>query len=178
MHIVIAAITALAGLVWALNSLQNSGFNLNSLNPFAWARRRRWAKLYGTRPLYNLAKPMEAAAAIVVGLLKQEGEVSREQKQVVIDLFRSSFNLDGQGAVELFASSAHLVKDEVSFELSIKNILNPSSPKFTPDMVSSFIAILDEVASLEGPPSRAQCAIIERVKDEFKIMGISDSKWG
>ena len=33
MHIVIAAITAVAGLIWALNSLQRSGFNVSALNP-------------------------------------------------------------------------------------------------------------------------------------------------
>ena len=34
MHIVIAVITAIAGLFWALNALQRSGFQFSSLNPF------------------------------------------------------------------------------------------------------------------------------------------------
>lgn len=41
MHIIIGVITAIAGLLWALNRLNESGFNLNSLNPFLWARRRK-----------------------------------------------------------------------------------------------------------------------------------------
>lgn len=52
MHIIIGFITAFAGLVWALNSLQNAGFDLNSLNPFALMRRRRWAKKLGTKPMH------------------------------------------------------------------------------------------------------------------------------
>ena len=36
----IGFITALAGLIWALHSLQNAGVNLNAFNPFYWARRR------------------------------------------------------------------------------------------------------------------------------------------
>ena len=44
MHILIAAITAIGGLIWALYRLQNSGFDLNAFNPFYWARRREWEK--------------------------------------------------------------------------------------------------------------------------------------
>jgi len=42
-HIIIGVITAIATLVFALNRLQDSGVNLNSFNPFFWARRRAWA---------------------------------------------------------------------------------------------------------------------------------------
>ena len=35
----IAAITAIAGLLWALNALQRSGFQFSSLNPFLAYRR-------------------------------------------------------------------------------------------------------------------------------------------
>lgn len=44
MHILIGLITAIAGLVWALHSLQNAGVNLNGFNPFYWMRRRKWEK--------------------------------------------------------------------------------------------------------------------------------------
>lgn len=89
MHIIIGVLTAIAGLVWALHSLQNSGVDLNSFNPFTWARRRKWEKLYGAKPLYNLVKPMEAAASLIVGTLAQEGIISSDQKMQVISLFNS-----------------------------------------------------------------------------------------
>lgn len=164
MHIIIAAITAIAGLIWALHSLQNSGVDLNSFNPFTWARRRKWENLYRAKPIYNLTKPMEAAAVIMVGVLKQEGEISREQKQEVINLFKSNFMLSDQESVDLFASSAHLVKDELNLDQSIKHILKPSISQFTPDMASSFIALLDKVSKLEGTPSRSQLSVISNVK--------------
>lgn len=178
MHIIIAAITAIAGLIWALYALQNAGVDLNAFNPFTWARRRKWEKLYGSKPIYNLTKPMEAAAAIMVGVLKQEGEVSREQKQEVIDLFKANFMLSDQDAVELFASSAHLVKDEVNLDQSIKYILKPSMSQFTPDMASSFIELLDKVSKLEGTPSKSQISVISNVKSEIGKQSKPNSKWG
>ncbi|MFN3713837.1 MAG: TerB family tellurite resistance protein [Alcanivoracaceae bacterium] len=177
MHFAIAAITALAGLIWALNSLQGSGVDLNSFNPFTWARRRRWAKLYGTRPLYNLSKPMEAAAAIIVGTLKQEGEISREQKASVIAIFRSHFHLNDQSAMDLFSASSHLVKDELNLGEGVRHILQPSIARFTPDMASSFVGILVDVANLEGPPSEAQRQIIERVRCELGTTARPASNW-
>lgn len=178
MHIIIAAITALAGLIWALHSLQNAGLDLNSFNPFTWARRRKWERLYGAKPLFNLAKPMEAAAAIMVGVLKQEGEISREQKQAVIEMFKSSFSLNEQEAVDLFSASAHLVKDEINIDQSIRHILKPSITQFTPDMAASLIDLLGKVARLEGAPSKSQQAIIVSVEKELKVLGKPRSKWG
>lgn len=177
MHIIIAAISALAALVWALHSLQNSGVDLNSFNPFTWARRRKWQKQYGTKPIYNLSTATDAAAAIIVGTLKQEGEISREQKQTVIDLFASNFNLGNQEAMDLFASSAHLVHNEINFEQSIPHILKLSIKQFTPSMITTFLSLLEQVVELEGTPTKIQANIIERVGIEFKKSNKNKIGW-
>lgn len=177
MHIIIAAISALAALVWALHSLQNSGVDLNSFNPFTWARRRKWQKQYGTKPIYNLPTAMEAAAAIIVGTLKQEGEISREQKQTVINLFTANFNLENQEAMDLFASSAHLVHDEINFEHSIAPILKLSIKQFTSPMITTLLSLLKQVVELEGEPTKTQINIIESVALEFKKVNKSNTDW-
>lgn len=80
MHIIIATISAIAGLLWALNHLQNSGVALNSFNPFLWARRRKWAKQLGAKPMYGLTDSMEAAALLVVAVAKEHGDITRDTK--------------------------------------------------------------------------------------------------
>ena len=65
MHILIGILTAIAGLVWALYRLQNSGVNLNSFNPFFWFRRRKWEKNLHGKQLHRLDKPIDVAAALV-----------------------------------------------------------------------------------------------------------------
>lgn len=178
MHIIIGVITAIAGLFWALNSLQNSGVDLNSFNPFTFIRRRRWEKLYGVKPLYNLEKPMEAAAALIVGLLKQEGEISREQKLEVIRVFEHDFHLDAAKAKEAFGSSVFLVKDEVNFEQSVKNILAPSKNAFNAEQIESLLSILNRVASIEGNPSEAQLRTIKAVETELSNSPKPSKAWG
>mgnify|MGYP001547575251 CR=1 FL=1 len=177
MHILIGAITAIAGLLWALNSLQRSGVDLNAFNPFTWVRRRKWEKLYGRKPLYELDKPLEAAAAIIVGLLNQEGIISKEQKQHITELFKSNFNLNEKESTELLVSSTHLVKDELNIERAVANILALSKDKFSPEMVDTFLSILKSVASLEGTPSDSQLKIIDNVALYFKAEN-KNSEWG
>jgi hypothetical protein len=52
MHLFIAAITALAGLPYALSALQQADFDLNSL-PFLACRRWQWRRFTGTKPIYR-----------------------------------------------------------------------------------------------------------------------------
>ena len=70
MHIIIAIVTAIAGLIWALIRLQNSGIDLNSFNPFYWARRRKWERQYTMKPIHNLQQPLDAAVVWLVGIAK------------------------------------------------------------------------------------------------------------
>ena len=53
---IIAAITALAGLLWALNSLQRSGFHFSSLNPLLAYRRWQWTRSYGGKAIYKIGR--------------------------------------------------------------------------------------------------------------------------
>ena len=64
MHIIIGLITAIAGFIWALHSLQNAGFDLNALNPFTWARRRKWEMQLGTKPMHALTDSIRSGGSV------------------------------------------------------------------------------------------------------------------
>lgn len=177
MHIIIGLLTAVAGLIWALNSLQRSGLDLNSFNPFTWARRRQWAKLYGTKPLYNLENSMEVAAVLVVAVLKQEGEITREQKLKVLEMFQSEFKLSESKAMELFVASGFLIKDELELSQSVQKIIAPRKGSFSTGQVNSLLFMLNSVARIEGEPTKSQLEIIKRVELELKMAETAKSKW-
>lgn len=79
-------------------------------NPLTWARRLKWEKTYGMKQLYNIQNSMDAAAVLIVAVLKQEGEISKEQKQCVLKLFEDEFDITASDASELLVSSP-LVRD-------------------------------------------------------------------
>lgn len=177
MHIIIGLLTAIAGLIWALHSLQNSGVDLNSFNPFTWARRRRWQKTYGLKPLYNLRDSMDVAAVVVVGLLKQEGEISKEQKAFVLQLFQDEFRLDASKAAELFVSSTYLIKDELDFASCINKIFESTKQYFTAPQAESLMLMMEKTARLEGEATKNQMSIMQQVGRELNQLQGQSGKW-
>lgn len=167
MHIIIGVITALGGLIWAMVALQNAGVNLNSFNPYFWLRRHRWQKLYGTQPIYNLDSALDMAAALVVGVVKQEGDISREQKAELISLFQADFNLPRQRAVELFGASVHLLKDVIDFEDTVSRMMPRCKQKFTLDQATSLRELLLKAVRIEGDPNEKQSRLVAKIAGEL-----------
>ncbi|WP_308364583.1 MULTISPECIES: TerB family tellurite resistance protein [unclassified Microbulbifer] len=177
MHILIGLITAIGGLVWALYRLQNAGVDLNSFNPFYWLRRRNWQKQLGTKPLHRLDRPMDAAAVLLVAIAKAEGEISREQKAQITDIFSSEFNLTEPQAAELFASSAYMLREVLDIEAEIKHILEPTKDTFTAEQCDSLLKMLARVAELEGNVGEVQQRIIDAVGGELERRAETSGKW-
>ena len=105
MHIVLAVLSSVAGLIWALVALQRSGFGPSAINPFLWLRRLRWRKQYSIPPLYRLDEPMDVAAVLILDMAKCEGEISAEQKRAIQAIFGTSFKLNSDMASDLLLAS-------------------------------------------------------------------------
>ncbi len=165
MHILITLITAAAGLIWALNSLQRAGVNLNALNPFFWYRRHQWAKKVGEGPQYTLDKPLDAAALVLLGTAKIEGEISREQKHAIINIFTKEFHLGTNAAKALFASSSYLLQHENDLQKNVKKIMKRSAEQFSETQITSLIELMKMVSNMESPSSDQQNQLMLSVSE-------------
>lgn len=177
MHILIGLITAIAGLFWAINSLQRSGFNPSSLNPFLWNRRRKWKSLYAEKPIYNLDKPLDIAAVLLLGTLKCEGEISSEQKSTLTSIYQDNFNLSDSEAADLLLASSHLIRDEIYLADNIANILEKSHQQFSDEQVSSLLVLMNKVSIIESSTNQEQSNLINAVKNYFNKSTSSNNQW-
>ncbi len=177
MHILIGLITAIAGLFWAINSLQRSGFNPASLNPFLWNRRRKWKNLYSQKPIYNLDKPLDVAALLLLGTLKCEGEISSEQKAVLTSIYKENFNLNSSEASDLLLASSHLIRDEIYLADNIDNILEKSHQQYSEDQINALLALMDKVSTIESTTNQEQDNLINAVKNYFNKSTHSNGQW-
>jgi uncharacterized tellurite resistance protein B-like protein len=177
MHIIIGILTALGGLLWAINSLQRSGFRLSSINPFYWHRRNQWRKKYSENPLYSLENPMEVAAALLLGVAKLEGEISREQKSRILSVFTEKFGLSSNQAQELFSSTAFMLQSENNFVKNIDKVVKPSREKFSKQQVESTLELAKEVASMDSPPTELQVNLINKIAQIFAIQESNNNTW-
>lgn len=168
MHI-IAFLTALAGLVWALHSLQQSGLDLNALNPFLWHRRRQWLKKHGTHPLYGINEPMLVAAVLLLATVKVDGEVSRDEKQALLDIFQGEFHCDQRRAAELLQSCSWLLKDDWQIRGRVPQILEASLPRWDDAQRQSMSGLLDRVAAIEVAAAGEKQALIDEIRQALQV---------
>ena len=177
MHIIIGLITAIAGLIWALNSLERSGFRWSSINPFYWHRRNKWKKQYQESPLYALSEPMEVAAVVMLGVAKLEGEISREQKKEILKIFNSEFNLDEKSSSDLFASTSYLLQSENNFLKNIDKVLARSKDSFSEEQAESTIALAERIAKLDSNISHTQQELLNSFARQFHSNQKQIQKW-
>jgi uncharacterized tellurite resistance protein B-like protein len=177
MHIVIAAITAIAGLLWALSSLQRSGFQLSSLNPFLAYRRWQWSRTYGARPIYKLQRPIDVAAVLLLGVAKADGAITSDQKRELLGMFQSEFSLSRDEASDLLLASSHLIRDEIYLVDHLDKILQRSAERFEPEAVASLLAMMRKVAALDGAINTEQSKLIDATERYFANQIKPTDKW-
>lgn len=177
MHIVIGIITALAGLIWALVSLQRAGFNLSSLDPFAWYRRTQWKKKYGAKPLYNLATPLEVAAVLLLGVAKCEGEISSEQKKTLLAMFEGELHQSADEAADLLLASAHMIRNEVYLVDNLPKILEKSADAFSEAHLRMLLTLMRKISQLEGAANQEQEKLIAATEQYFAARSAKKKTW-
>ncbi len=178
MHIVIAAITALAGLLWAINSLQRSGFSVSSINPFLAYRRWKWSKTYGVKPIYRLERPMDVAAVLLLGIAKADGEITSDQKRELQNMFQSEFEISRDEAADLLLASSHLIRDEIYIVDHLEKILEPSAARFEPAAVGSLLGMMRKLAALDGSINGEQQKLIDATDRYFAgRQKVAGGKW-
>jgi uncharacterized tellurite resistance protein B-like protein len=177
MHIVIAVITAIAGLFWALNALQRSGFQFSSLNPFLAWRRFQWSRTYGGRAIYKLERPMDVAAVLLLGVAKADGAITSDQKRELLAMFQSEFAISRDDASDLLLASSHLIRDEIYLVDHLDKILARSAERFEPDTVTSLLAMMRKVAMLDGSINAEQQKLIDATERYFSGRNQPQGKW-
>ena len=155
----IALLGAIAGLVWAINALQKSGV---SLNPFAWLRRLKWNREFGTKPLYRLRDPAEVAAVLLFGTAKCKGEVTATQKAKLRELYTGVLKLPAAEADDMLVAAAFMVRNEVYIVDSIEHILLNTRRSLSAEQKSSMLNMMETVAAVDGPVNAEQRKLIDR----------------
>lgn len=177
MHIILSVLGAVITILILLNRLEVSGIDIGWLNPFAWKRRREWSKKYHANPVYSLDSPMEVTALIMVALAKSEGEISAEQKRVILNKYQDVFHLSEDDAAALFSSISFLLKENISVVRNAQKLLAPSGDKFSPEQVSSSISLFKYISGLEGPENGFQKEVIKAFEGYFQTKLKAVGEW-
>ena len=177
MHIILGALGVIVTILILLNRLSESGIDIGWLNPFAWKRRREWAKKYHANPIYSLSNPMEVTALLMVALAKSEGEMSAAQKQEIKNKFREVFHLDEDRSAGLLSSSSFLLKEDLQAVKDMRKLLAPSMHHFSESQAASALELMMHIANFEGPANSFQNEIIKHFRQSFNEKLATSSEW-
>ncbi|MEM9303150.1 MAG: TerB family tellurite resistance protein [Pseudomonadota bacterium] len=177
MHVVIGLLGSIITVLWLLHRLAEMGIDLGGLNPWAWRRRRAWRKRYEGNPIYTLEKPMEVTALLMAATAKASGEMSSDERDGILAIFRTEFHLNEADASGLLRSSTYLLGQGDEVQENLAKVLAPSQEAFTPDQAASAVELVQRVASLSGEPSQAQAAFAHAVAQELGRHAGPPGKW-
>ncbi|MBF7073400.1 TerB family tellurite resistance protein [Glaciecola sp. MH2013] len=169
MHIILGVLGALVTILILANRLQENGIDVGWLNPFSWARRRKFRKEYQMHPAYTLESPLDVAALFMVAVAKADGDITRAQKDKIFELFQSELKLSEKQATDLFGSSVHIFGRGDDVLDNPSRVLARTAESFTDEQVHSVLSMLDIIASVDGSPSEAQIKLIKKITKAIPI---------
>ena len=174
MHVVLGLLTSIITILYLLDRM---GIDLGGLNPFYWRRRRAWAAKYQGDPIYSVEDPMHVAALLIVGAVKLDGDVSAEQKNVILEQFQSRFSLSASEASELFGSAAHLLGAPQVIDAQLKGVADKNDGRFSVEQAESMIKMMVDVTSAEGDSSAKQKEYIANIRSQFVPVEKGQGTW-
>lgn len=167
MHIVIALLGSIATILIILSRLADAGIDLGGLNPFLWNRRRKWKKKYEGNPLFKIDTPLDATAILMVATAKADGDMTREDKILLLHSFETDFNLSKKDAAGLLISSAHLLGNGQELTKSVKSFLAPSKDSFSDTQANSAIELVTKIAGEPDTMHENVQDLVQQIQEEL-----------
>ena len=177
MHIILAALGAVVTILILIKRLSDAGIGLGWLNPFAWHRRRNWQNKYKGNPIFSLKDPLEVAALLATSLAKIDGEVSREEKAILLSLFQSEFGKSEKEASDLLMSSIYLFGDGEDAIKKPEKILQSSLKQFSQEQARSVVELLAAIVKIDSANHAEKEQYLARVNSVFDTQFKNSGIW-
>lgn len=165
MQMLLSLLGAIVTVVILYKRLADSGIDLAWLNPFSSARGRP-SNAQGQQ-IFSLYEPLEVAALLATTTAKIDGDLSSEEKAVLLQLFQSEFNKSEQQASELLISSVYLFADGREAIAMPDKIMHTSLQSFSAEMAQSVMRLLNAISQLDNINQAAKQAYVDKVAATF-----------
>jgi len=176
-HIILAVLGTIVTILVLINRLSDAGIDIGWLNPFLWRRRRAWRNKYQGNPIFSLADPLEVAAILATTVAKIDGEMSKEEKAILLSLFQSEFGKSDKEASDLLMSSIYIFGDGEDAVSKPEKIMQLSLEKFSEEQADSVMALLNAIKNIDATNIEAKDAFVGKVDAVFNKQFKSDGTW-
>ena len=177
MHIILGILGTIVTILVLIKRLSDAGIDITWLNPFTWHRRRTWSNNYQGNPIFSLNDPLEVAALLATTVAKIDGEISREEKEILLSLFQKEFNKSEKESSDLLMSSIYLFGDGDEAVSKPEAILKFSIDEFTEDQASSLIKLLETISTIDKTNQPSKDKYVQRIISVFNSHFKTGQKW-
>lgn len=177
MHIILGMLGILGSIIYILNRLLDLGIDFGWLNPFWWQHRRKWRKKYAGQPIFKVDNPMDLAALLIVGLARVDGDISLEEKSVILEMFKDEFNLPEGDAAALMTSSVYLLGKGEEFRDQLDKILKPGIDKFSEEQITSTLEMLRKISVLNSSQVALKKEFMGKIERHFQLLLEPKGRW-
>lgn len=159
MHLIIGAIVALGGLVWAINHLMNGAADARSA-----ARRLQWHTKHSKDPFAAIDDPRISAAILFGQLRRYAGDISTEDRQRLTGMVETEFRTPHGEAVEIVAQGLYALGQKTDAANDLGKLLAPIRQSCTQDEQHDLLRLMALVAAWDGAPNEAQVSLVDRTR--------------
>ncbi len=177
MHLILAFLGTVVTILILVNRLSDAGLDIGWLNPFTWRRRRAWRKKFEGNPVFSLSEPMEVAALLSTAVAKLDGEISREEKAALLELFKHEFNRTDEEAADLLRSSTFLYGDGDEVTAKPDKILSNAVANFSEAQARSTMQLIEAVAQIDSANENLKTKFVSSVRNVFDQHFGSNDGW-
>jgi len=177
MHIILGVLGTIVTILVLFKRLSDAGIDIGWLNPFSWHRRRTWRKKYEGNPIFTLDNPLEVAAILATTVAKIDGEISKEEKAILLSLFESEFGKSEKEASDLLLSSIYIFGDGQDAISKPEKIMLRSLDQFSEDQAQSVMSLLNAIKGINSANTEAKDEYINRVNNVFNDRFNTNGKW-
>ena len=113
--------------------------------------------------------PIHVAAILITGVARLEGDLSAEQKQVLLTQFEQKFSLSPQAAKELMTAATHLLGAPQVIETQLNGLADRHKNTFSGEQAESLVEMLCHVASVDGDMSATQHEFVNSLRSRLTV---------
>jgi uncharacterized tellurite resistance protein B-like protein len=165
MHMLLSLLGAIVTIVILFKRLADSGIDLAGLNPFSSSPSA--ASDDPEKQLFSLSDPLEVAALLATTTAKIDGDLSSEEKTMLLQLFQREFHKNEQQASDLLRSSVYLFADGNQAISMPDKIMYSSLQSFSPEKAQSVMRLLNAISQVDDNNQAAKQAYINKVEATF-----------
>lgn len=177
MHIILGLLGTIVTILVLFKRLSDAGIDIGWLNPFAWQRRRQWRKKMEASTVFSLNQPLEIAAMLALSVAKIDGEISKQEKAILLSLFQAEFGKTEKEASDLLLSSVFIFGDGQEALAKPAKVINSAIDQFSEEQAKSVMTLLETIKKIDDSNSKDKAAFIAEVEKTFDKHFNANSKW-